>query len=259
MKQEASGRTPSYTDCFAAQVGTIGRAAQERLRRSTVLVAGAGGLGTAVSSILAMAGVGRLFVVDPQKIEPENFNRSVFIGPSDIGKAKARVLAASLGGRPHLTVSPVVGRAESVEVRRIVKDVHLIVSASNTVTSRAFLAHLASANGLPHVSAAITDGRQAKAGFIVTSVPHLPDLACPACFLTPRAQVNRGESLLAPVVAVIGALAAYLAVELLIAGQNGPALEHGNCLTIDLDGLTVESLRILRRPDCPACGSSLGL
>lgn len=244
---------PPYLNCYAAQVGALGIAGQQRLHRASVAVFGAGGLGTAIATVLATTGVGTLIVVDPQRVESENFNRYPFARPSDIGRPKVDVLAGFFDGRPHLTVVPIVGRAESIDTAGVL-DVHLVIAASNTVSSRIATARLAARRRLAHVSAAVLDGREGRGGFVAAWVPERAELACPACFLTPRARLRRGESLLAPVVSAVGAMAACLAVQILAVEHRPAALEAGNCLTIDLERYAVESIRVLSRHDCQACG-----
>lgn len=256
MKTQVLHPMPSYLKCFAAQVGALGTAGQRRLQRASVLIAGAGGLGTAISSILVTAGVGRLVIVDPQRVEAENFNRYAFARVTDIGKPKADVLAGFFEGRPHVNVLPIFGRVETIEAGRVAQDVQLVISASNTVASRLAIARLASRQRLAHVSAAITDGREGRSGFVTAWVPERSDLACPACFLKPRGRLSRDESLLATVVSTVGALAACLAVQLLAVQYRPAALEAGNCLTIDVERYAIESLRVLSRHDCQACADA---
>ncbi|HLG56878.1 MAG TPA: ThiF family adenylyltransferase [Vicinamibacterales bacterium] len=252
-------RHPAYLDCFAAQLGTLGVAGQRRLQRAAVLIAGAGGLGAAISSTLATVGVGTLVIVDPQRMELENLNRYPFARLADIGKPKVDVLAAFFEGRPHLTAVPVLGTAEAVAKTRIARqNIQLLVSASNTVSSRLAVAQLASRYGVPHISAAVSDCRERRGGTVVAWIPERRDLACPACFLTSRARPIRGESLLATVVSTVGAMAACVAVQLLTLRDRTQALEHGNCLTIDLQHYAVEPIRVLRRHDCVVCAGGRG-
>ena len=199
-----------------------------------------------------------LVVVDPQRVASDNFNRYVFARVTDIGKPKVDVLARFFEGRPHVKVVPVFGRAESIKMDRFEQDVQLVITASNTVPSRLAVARFAVRHGLAHVSAALADGRAGCSGFVTAWMPERPDLACPACFLTPRARLDRGESLLATVVSVVGALAARLAVQLLAVKHRPSALGAGNCLTIDVERYVVESLRVLNRQDCLACAGVRG-
>lgn len=63
----------------------------ERLRRSSVLVAGVGGLGCGVVQILVRAGVGRLHLVDPGVVDWPDLNRQVLYGEGDLGRKKIDV------------------------------------------------------------------------------------------------------------------------------------------------------------------------
>lgn len=69
---------------------------QARLKQSSVLVIGAGGLGTPVLSYLAGAGIGKISIVDGDKVELSNLHRQIMYTENDLGKKKAEVIAARL-------------------------------------------------------------------------------------------------------------------------------------------------------------------
>jgi molybdopterin/thiamine biosynthesis adenylyltransferase len=99
-----------------ATFGFLGWWDQRRLREATVLVAGAGALGNEVLKNLALAGVGRLIVVDFDTVEASNLSRSVLFRESDRGRNKAE--AAADGVR---RINP------DVSVRAIEGDVALVL------------------------------------------------------------------------------------------------------------------------------------
>src|SRR6185295_5874786 len=66
---------------------------QEKLAAARVLVVGAGALGNEVIKNLALLGVGTVFVIDLDTVEPSNLSRSVLFRSEDGGKPKAEVAA----------------------------------------------------------------------------------------------------------------------------------------------------------------------
>ncbi|MEU7908509.1 ThiF family adenylyltransferase [Actinoplanes sp. NPDC049118] len=81
---------------------------QDRLAEATVVLAGVGALGTAVLQSLALAGVGRLIICDPDTVELTNLSRTVLFTPADVGRPKAEAAAARLA--PLATGASVVPR-----------------------------------------------------------------------------------------------------------------------------------------------------
>ena len=72
---------------------------QNRIRNSTVLIAGAGAIGNEVAKNLAMLGVGKLLIVDRDNVEMSNVSRMIFFEPTNLGKNKAEVLARNVHKR----------------------------------------------------------------------------------------------------------------------------------------------------------------
>ncbi|MFF3329847.1 HesA/MoeB/ThiF family protein [Streptomyces sp. NPDC002888] len=69
---------------------------QDALGSATVVVLGVGALGNVVAQALALAGVGRLLLCDPDVVAPSNLSRCPLFRPDDVGRPKARVAAAAL-------------------------------------------------------------------------------------------------------------------------------------------------------------------
>jgi len=245
--------TPSYMHCYRAHIGAIGRRGQRRLQRASVVLVGAGGVGTAMAMALAGAGVGKLVLVDPQDFSVDNLNRAVFSRPRDVGRPKVDVFAAFMLGRPHLTVVPVRAGAEALHDVHDARTADVVVAASNTTSSRLAVSRFAYERHLAQVSAAVTDGRRSWGGLILEWTPRDASAACPACFLRTGATLPRGESLFAPVVSVVAALAAWRTIRLLLDRQSPRHSNAANCTAINLDSFECESFRVLRRTDCSAC------
>ena len=74
----------------------IGEEGQQKLRSARILVIGAGGLGCPAMQYLAAAGIGKLIIVDFDRIDMTNLNRQILFTPEDIGEYKAEVAARKL-------------------------------------------------------------------------------------------------------------------------------------------------------------------
>lgn len=87
-------RGSRYTQQIAVE--GFGEVAQAKLLDGRVLIIGAGGLGTQVSTVLAAAGVGSITIMDADRVEVTNLHRQFQFTPSDVGAFKAAVLAERL-------------------------------------------------------------------------------------------------------------------------------------------------------------------
>lgn len=103
---ERLGPDLRLTERYSRQImlPEIGEAGQQRLAASSVLIVGAGGLGSAVSLYLTAAGVGRIGVVDDDRVSLSNLQRQVLYTEAEVGESKAvcarrRLLALSSGTR----------------------------------------------------------------------------------------------------------------------------------------------------------------
>src|SRR6266568_2920373 len=86
------------------------QALQEKLTRSSVLVIGAGGVGSTLSNLLTSCGVGRIFVIDYDRVEVHNLARQYPYTYNDVGQPKSEVLARRLGERGLSKIFPIVER-----------------------------------------------------------------------------------------------------------------------------------------------------
>src|SRR3989339_1940869 len=79
----------SEKEIYKRQILLFGEKGQKRLKKSTVFMVGAGGLGSSAAFYLAGAGVGRIIIADADKVELSNLNRQIMHGMKRIGKNKA--------------------------------------------------------------------------------------------------------------------------------------------------------------------------
>jgi molybdopterin-synthase adenylyltransferase len=241
-----------YLRRYAAHIPALGERGQLRLRRAHAVVVGAGGAGSFVCVILAGLGIGRITAIDPQVVERDNFNRLLFARDRDIGVSKVSVLKQFLGTRSHLRFETVEGAAESRKATKQMGTADVIVSASNSASSRLAAARVARRRRIPHVFAGVHDGRVALGGTVGIWLPERPELACQGCFLDAGA-VPRGEALVTTAVMVIAGLAADVVRQLLTVRPRDGVVGVGNLRTLDLERSIVEAVRVLRNPECSVC------
>src|ERR1700682_1949540 len=79
----------------------VGEEGQQRLARASVAIVGVGGVGSPGALYLAAAGVGRLGLIDDQRVELSNLNRQVVYEERDVGRSKVEA-----GGRPLRVIDP---------------------------------------------------------------------------------------------------------------------------------------------------------
>jgi molybdopterin/thiamine biosynthesis adenylyltransferase/rhodanese-related sulfurtransferase len=115
----------------------FGREAQEKLKRSSVLVIGAGGLGCPALLYLAAAGIGRIVVIDGDRVDVSNLQRQVLYTESDVGEWK--VVAAALRLRALnslITIEPKAERFTRDNALALVRGVDVVVDGSDNFATR---------------------------------------------------------------------------------------------------------------------------
>ena len=230
---------------YSRQLPLLGEGGQERLRRSTALVVGAGGLGSVVLYYLVAAGVGRFLVVDRGYVDPPDLNRQILYTEEDLGKPKVEVAVARL--RKLNSEVEVSGYAVDVEegtFEELVARSDVVVDCLDSWKARLRVNELAVRYSKPLVHAGI-EGFYAQLTTVIPGVT--PCLAC----LVPKPP-ERSETI--PVVgftpAVAGSIEAAEAIKVLAGLQPGLA---GYLLIVDLKNVEFTKMAIARREGCPVC------
>lgn len=226
----------------------IGREGQEKLARATVLVAGVGGLGGAVATYLAAAGVGRLILTHEGPLEPPDLNRQTLMSPDWIGHSRVACARLSLHRfNPDVAVSTLDARLSDDNVSDLVAQSTVAVSCRLNFEEREVLNRACVARGVPMVEAAMW-GME----YTLTTIRpgHTPCLKC--IYPAFPAWDALGFPVLGAVPGALGSLAAAEAVKV-ITNMGRPLA--GTLLHGDVAGMEFTRFRIRRRPDCPVCST----
>jgi len=134
----------------------FGREAQERLKSASVLVVGAGGLGCPALLYLAAAGVGRIVILDDDRVDVSNLQRQVLFRTEDAGQPKAEVAARRLAElNPLIRLEARCERLTRANAIERVSDVDVVVDGSDNFPTRYLLNDACVLAGRPFVYGAI--------------------------------------------------------------------------------------------------------
>ena len=230
----------------------VGGTGQLALRKASVLVVGAGGLGSPVALYLAAAGVGRIGLVDDDVVELSNLQRQVVhntaaVGEQKVVSAKARLLALN----PDITVDTWNVRLSEQTCDEIIGRYDLVCDGSDNFSTR-YLVNAACVRARrPLVSAAV----QRFGGQLSTYRPWQGG-PCYHCLYPETDGDAAGLScseagVFGAVTGVMGTLQATEALkEILGLGES----LSGRLLMWDALGTRFTTITLNQDPSCPVCG-----
>ncbi len=224
-----------------------GKSGQRKLKKAKVLVAGAGGLGSAVLTYLAVAGVGYIKIVDNDRVELSNLNRQVLHTDSDIGRYKVDSAKERLESlNPDIMVEAVRAKITPRNISRLIDDDYLIVDALDNLPTRLVLNRAALKAGLPLFHGAVY-GFEGRA---TTVIPG--KTACLRCLYQ---GVLPGKIPVPGVTpAVIGCIQATEVIKYVLG--IGDLLEN-RLLVYDGLAMTFAEVKLRKNPGCLDCGHTL--
>lgn len=216
------------------QLEGFGPDAQRRLADATVLIVGAGALGTAAAMPLAASGVGHIRVVDFDSVDITNLQRQLAFTEGDVGKPKAESLAAKLRAiNSSIDITPY---CEKVSPSHF-EGVDLVVEASDNPTCKYFVTDTCQAAGIPYVFGGIAQWRGQAMCWAPGHVgyrsiyPEGTNAYLPA---------SRG-GVLGPLPPIIGAIEATEAIKIL-SGAGTP--RYDSLLLLDARTLTISQISL---------------
>ena len=134
----------------------IGEAGQEKLRRGSVLIVGAGGLGSPAALYLAAAGVGTIGLVDFDRVDVTNLHRQVLYGTSDVGRPKLDAAQERLADlNPEVRVMAHDARLTSENALEILRGYDVILDGTDNFATRYLVNDACVLLGKPNVYGSI--------------------------------------------------------------------------------------------------------
>jgi len=229
----------------------IGEEGQRTLGESSVLVVGAGGLGSPCLLYLAAAGVGRIGVVDSDVVEASNLQRQVIHATADIGYPKTTSAAEKLRAlNPSIDVVEHACRFAPDNAQKLIDGYDIVVDAVDNLPSRFLVNDACVLTGATLVEAAILR----FVGLVLTvrggeSACYrclFPDL--PAEGLVPS---PAEAGVFGPVAGLVGCVQAGEVIKVLL-GIGRPLYDR--LLQADALDMSFDEVAVQRDPRCPVCG-----
>jgi len=228
------------------KVGTIG---QKKLLESKVLIIGAGGLGSPISIYLTALGIGKIGIVDKDKVEISNLSRQIIFSTSDLGKSKSIIASNKLKKiNPEINILSFQKNLTSKNISQIAKSFDVIIDGSDNFTTRFLINDYCIKNKKILISGAISkfDGHVYTFNFLKKKSP------CLRCFIpklpdNPDVDNCEYEGIMPPVAGLVGSIQANEVVKEILNIGNSLC---GYILIIDALKLTFRKVKLNKSSDC---------
>jgi adenylyltransferase/sulfurtransferase len=229
----------------------VGMEGQKRLKASSILLIGAGGLGSPLGLYLAAAGVGRIGLVDFDIVDFSNLQRQVLHGTPDVGRPKLQSARDRIQAiNPEVRIDLYETRLTSANAMRVLEPYAIVIDGTDNFPTRYLVNDACVLLKKANVYGSIFrfDG-QASVFF----PPHGPCYRCLYPEPPPPGEVPSCAEggVLGILPGLIGCIQATEAVKLIL-GKGSPLI--GRLLLYDALQMRFQEFKIRRNPNCPLCG-----
>jgi adenylyltransferase/sulfurtransferase len=225
----------------------IGPDGQSRLAKACVLIAGAGGLGSASAFYLAGAGIGHIKIADHDAVEISNLNRQILHADTALGQPKAVSAADRLKAfNPGIQVTGLCERITQDNITAMLEGVDIIVDGLDSYEGRQVLNRASLAFRLPYVYAGVNGFDAMVSCFVPGQTP------CFECLFSGNAQASdQPLGVIGAAPGLAGSIQAMETVKLLL--DIGRPLKNRLLRISGLD-MRCHCMDLTPNPACPACG-----
>lgn len=231
----------------------VGLSGQQKLKDTSVLIVGSGGLGSPAALYLAAAGIGRIGMVDFDAVEDSNLQRQILHDTTQVGRPKVESARQRLQAlNPYIQVDAYDTVFSASNAREIAAPYDILVDGSDNFTTRYLLNDLAVLTHKPYVygsifrfegQVSVFDGGRGPCYRCLFPTPPEPN-SVPSCGTAGVFGVLPGT---------IGTLQATEVIKLAL-GIGEPLI--GKLLLYDALEMSLQTIHLRKNPDCVICGSN---
>ena len=231
----------------------VGLQGQKKLKAASVLLIGAGGLGSPLALYLAAAGIGRIGIVDFDVVDETNLQRQIMHTTNDVGRSKLDSARESITGiNPNVVVETYPIRLSSDNALELFKDYDIIVDGTDNFPTRYLVNDACVLLGKPNVYGSIFrfdgqvtvfDSNRGPCYRCLYPTPPPPGLV-PSC---------AEGGVLGVLPGIIGTLQALETIKLIL-GEGEPLI--GRLVLFDALKFKFREFTLKKNPECPVCGTA---
>jgi len=231
----------------------VGLEGQKKLKAASILLIGAGGLGSPLGLYLAAVGVGTIGIVDFDKVDITNLHRQLLHGTSDVGRSKLESARERLHEvNPNVRVETYETRLTSENALEILAPYDVVIDGTDNFPTRYLVNDACVLQGKPNVYGSIFrfdgqvtvfDARKGPCYRCLYAAPPPPGLV-PSC---------AEGGVLGVLPGIIGTLQALEAIKLIIG--HGEVL-IGRLILFDAFTMKFRELKLRKDPHCPICSAN---
>ena len=231
----------------------IGVRGQERLLASSVLLIGAGGLGSPAAWYLAAAGVGRIGIIDRETVTLSNLHRQILHTSDSVGQPKTSSARERLHAlNPGIVVEPIQASLHAANALSLIAGYDVVLDGSDNFATRYLVNDACVLLGKPLISGGVVH----VGGQVMTVLPKRS--ACFRCVFPEPPQPGaipscQAAGIVGAVAGVIGSVMAHEAIKVLVGFGHAPT---DRLMVFDGDAGRVREVPLQRNPACAVCGDA---
>jgi molybdopterin/thiamine biosynthesis adenylyltransferase len=231
----------------------VGGTGQEKLLNSSVLIVGAGGLGSPAGLYLGAAGVGKIGLIDADKVDISNLQRQIIHHTEDVGVDKVLSAADKIKAiNPDVEVIAYKTWAKADNIRQIIREYDFVIDGTDNFPAKFLVNDACYFEKKPFSHAGILGFK----GQLITVIPDKS--TCYRCIFNSPPPADSVPScsqagVLGVLAGVIGSLQATEAIKYIL--DVGELLTD-SLFTYDALEMLFRKIGLSKNPDCPVCGNN---